>query len=94
MIAQHIDYFMSSHFIGFVSLYFIVGRILAFRYTFFTIFSLLHVLSTFVLPSLKALVLFEGLVFSLKVGRYILCDPTDNFATSGTSRIYYSANAE
>ena len=52
------------------------------------------VLSTFVLPSLKALVLFEGLVFSLKVGRYILCDPTDNFATSGTSRIYYSANAE
>ena len=48
----------------------------------------------FVLPSLKALVLFEGLVFSLKVGRYILCDPTDNFATSGTSRIYYSANAE
>ena len=43
---------------------------------------------------MKALVLFEGLVFSLKVGRYILCDPTDNFATSGTSRIYYSANAE
>ena len=52
------------------------------------------VLSTFMLPSLKALVLFEGLVFSLKVGRYILCDPTDNFATSGTSRICYSANAE
>ena len=52
------------------------------------------VLSTFVLPSLKALVLFEGLIFSLKAGRYILCDPTDNFATSGTSRIYYSANAE
>ena len=51
-------------------------------------------LSTFVLPSLKALVLFEGLVFSLKVGRCILYDPTDNFATSGTSRIYYSANAE
>ena len=36
----------------------------------------------------------EGLVFSFKVGRYILCDPTDNFDTSGTSRIYYSANAE
>ena len=52
------------------------------------------VLSTFVLPSLKALVLFEGLVFSLKVGRYVLCDPTDNFTASGTSRIYYSANAE
>ena len=35
MIAQHMDYFMSSHFItlkGFVSLYFVVGRILAFRY--------------------------------------------------------------
>ena len=80
--------FALYHFIGFVSLYFIVGRILPFRHTFFT------VLSTFVLPSLKALVLFQGLVFSLKVGRYILCDPTDNFATSGTSRIYYSANAE
>ena len=52
------------------------------------------VLSTFVLPSLKVLVLFEGLVFSLKVGHYILCDPTDNFATSGTSRIYYSAFRE
>ena len=26
--------------------------------------------STFVLPSLKALVLFDGLVFSLKVGRF------------------------
>ena len=34
------------------------------------------------LLSLKVLVLFEGLVFSLKVGRYILCDSTDNFATS------------
>ena len=42
MIAQHVDYFMSSHFInlvfiGFVSLYFVVGRILAFRYTFFNV---------------------------------------------------------
>ena len=36
MIAQHMDYFISSHFttlvfIGFVSLYFVVGRIPAFR---------------------------------------------------------------
>ena len=78
MIAQHYGFFhvfAPYHFIGFVSLYFVVGRILAFRYTcnvsmlyensiqlqFFGIntWILITVLSTFVLPSLKALVLFE-----------------------------------
>ena len=80
--------FALYHFKGFVSLY---NKI---RPQFNFCISSTAVLSTFVLPSLKALILFEGLVFSLKVGHYILCDPTDNFATSGTSRIYYSANAE
>ena len=69
MIAQHMDYFMSSHFslyhfIGFVSLYFVVGKILVFLYTSLMLcenkirsqFPLTGINKyTFVLPSLKAL---------------------------------------